>query len=401
MTTGDREWTSPEDVTAQVARRWEDGRILSAVISGEALFPLRLPLRAPRAAELGPRFEEVKHWLRTLDEGSKPHRGYGYELGWTEVANRVVGRNRVPCSITIPSETDALQLIRRTKDADRFRSLVHETLTEFPELRPWVEKRPMVVLEHGSDWPKVLAVLRWFRAHPRPEIYLRQLDIPDVDTKFIETHRGLLSQLLDLVLPASAIDAQRTGASAFEARYGLRSRPALLRMRVLDPALRVQGLSDLTAPVSEFGDLKLGARRVFVTENEINGLAFPDAASAVVIFGLGYGLDRLALVQWLHDVTLFYWGDIDTHGFAILAKLRTHFPQALSLLMDRETLIAHRSLWVQEQEPSGGELATLTASEMSLYDDLRRNRLGDRVRLEQERIGFRWVQQALSALPEA
>lgn len=397
MTTGG-EWTSPEDVTAQVARRWEDGRILSAVLSGEALFPLRLPLRAPRPTDLGARFEEVRRWLRTLDEGSKPHRGYGYELGWTEVANRVVGRNRVPCSVTIPSETDALQLIRRTKDAERFRSLVDETLVDFPELRPWAEKRPMLVLEHGPDWPKVLAVLRWFRVHPRPGIYLRQLDIRGVDTKFIETHRGLLSQLLDLVLPASTIDAKRTGASAFDARYGLRSRPPLLRMRILDPALRLQGLSDLTVPVRELGELKLGARRVFVTENEINGLAFPDAESAVVIFGLGYGLDRLAMLPWLHDADLFYWGDIDTHGFAILAKLRAHFPHAVSLLMDRETLMAHRSLWVQEQEPSAGELATLTAPEISLYDDLRRNRLGDRVRLEQERIAYGWLQGALSSL---
>jgi hypothetical protein len=135
-----------------------------------------------------------------------------------------------------------------------------------------------------------------------------------------------------------------------------------------------------------------------VTENEINGLAFPDAASAVVIFGLGYGLDRLAMLPWLHDTGIFYWGDIDTHGFAILAKLRAHFPHAVSLLMDRETLMAHRSLWVQEQDPSSVELSTLTAPEISLYDDLRRNRLGDRVRLEQERIGFGWVQHALSSL---
>lgn len=398
MTTREREWTSPEDVAAQVARRWGDGRILSAVVSGEALFPLRLPFRAPRAPDLGARFEEVKRWLRTLDHGSKTHRGFGYELGWTEVANRVVGRNRVPCSVTIPSEADALQLIRRTKDAERFRSLVDETLTAFPELRPWVAKKSMLVLEHGQGWPRVLAVLRWFRAHPRPGIYLRQLDIPDVDTKFIETHRGLLSQLLDLVLPASAIDVERTGASAFEARYGLRSRPALLRVRILDPNLRLHGVSDLTVPVSELGELRIGARRVFVTENEINGLAFPEAPSAVVIFGLGYGLERLAMVPWLHDAKIFYWGDIDTHGFAILAKLRAHFPQAVSLLMDRETLMAHRSLWVQEQEPNDGELSALTAPEMAVYDDLRRNRLGDRVRLEQERIGFRWLQHALSAL---
>ena len=391
-------WTTPEDVTAQVARRWEDGRILSAGVAGEALFPLRLVLRAPRATELGSRFEEVKRWVRDLDAGSRAHRGFGYELGWTEVSNRVVGRNRIPSSVTILTEPDALQLIRKTREAERFRSLVATTLAAFPELHAWIAKRPMTVVEHATDWQRVLAVLQWFKAHPRPGIYLRQLDIPDVDTKFIESHRGLLSQLLDAVLPGSAIDMTCTGASGFEARYGLRSRPTILRFRVLDAALRVRGLSDMTVPVSELKDVELPARRVFVTENEINGLAFPDVPSGIVIFGLGYGLDRLAALPWLREKRLFYWGDIDTHGFAILAKLRASFPEAVSFLMDRETLVAHQALWVREQEPHEGELAALTDSEKSLFDDLRHDRLGERVRLEQERIGFGWVQRALVAL---
>lgn len=398
MTSGRLTWTTSEDVTAQVARRWDDGRILSAAVTGDALFPLRLPFRSPRPAELATRFDDVKRWVRDLVEGSKAHRGFGYELGWTEVANRVVGRNRLPSSVTIHAETDALQLIRRTREAERFRSLVAATLATFPELRLWTAKRPMTVVEHASDWQRVLAVLHWFKTHPRPGIYLRQLDIPDVDTKFIETHRGLLSQLLDAVLPGSAVDSTCMGASGFEARYGLRSRPALLRFRILDAALRVRGLSDLTVPVSELKELELPARRVFVTENEINGVGFPEVPGGLVIFGLGYGLDRLAALPWLREKQLFYWGDIDTHGFAILAKLRASFPQAVSLLMDRETLMSHQALWVREQEPHDGELAALTDSEKSLFDDLRHDRLGEQVRLEQERIGFGWVQRALGAL---
>lgn len=43
------------------------------------------------------------------------------------------------------------------------------------------------------------------------------------------------------------------------------------------------------------------------------------------------------------------WGDIDTHGFAILDRLRRHFPQVRSMLMDRATLLAHEGQWVTEQ----------------------------------------------------
>jgi hypothetical protein len=139
----------------------------------------------------------------------------------------------------------------------------------------------------------------------------------------------------------------------------------------------------------------LPVERVFITENEINGLAFPSVPGSLVIFGLGYGLDRLSEVRWLHRRALHYWGDIDTYGFHILDRLRALFPDAQSFLMDRETLLGHAPLWVRESSPYDGELPRLTSTERALYDDLRHNRLGERVRLEQERIPYGWVQRAL------
>ncbi len=92
--------------------------------------------------------------------------------------------------------------------------------------------------------------------------------------------------------------------------------------------------------------MEIGASRIFITENEINGLAFPDVPGAVVIFGLGYGLDRLSEIEWLTQRPMHYWGDIDTHGFAMLDRVRAIFPAVQSLLMDRSTLEAHSHLWV-------------------------------------------------------
>jgi len=40
-------------------------------------------------------------------------------------------------------------------------------------------------------------------------------------------------------------------------------------------------------------------------------------------------------------------------------------------------------------------LKRLNGAEQALYDDIRFNRLGDRVRLEQERIGFACVERAV------
>ena len=140
--------------------------------------------------------------------------------------------------------------------------------------------------------------------------------------------------------------------------------------------------------------------RVFVTENRINGLAFPSLPGSIVIFGLGYAVERLADIPWMHDVDVWYWGDIDTHGFGILNRLRAGLPHVRSLLMDRSTLESHRSLWVQEPENKRytGDPKHLRPDEYALFDDLRHDRLGPRIRLEQERIGYAWVKRALAHL---
>ena len=393
------EWTTPADLRRQVQRHWDSGRLLSSGIKGESLFPLELRLRGPDTRALSERFEEVRQWIRELECESR------YLIEWREINHRLLGRNRVPARIVVPGEREALELIGKTGDAARFRTLAASTLEKLPDLGAWLARKPLAALECAADWNRILAVLLWFRAHPRCGLYLRQLDIAGVDTKFIEGRKPLLAELLDIVLPPEALgDTGASGATGaagqrnFEARYGLASKPSQVRFRILDGRLSIQGLTDLAVTAREFAALDLPVDRVFITENEINGLAFPGVPGSLVIFGLGYGLDRLSEVRWLHHRKLHYWGDIDTYGFHILDRLRLRFPAAQSFLMDRETLLEHAPLWVRESNHYDGELPRLTSAERALYDDLRHNRLGERVRLEQERIPYGWLQRELGSV---
>jgi hypothetical protein len=118
-------------------------------------------------------------------------------------------------------------------------------------------------------------------------------------------------------------------------------------------------------------------------------------AKAIVVFGAGYCWDALAPATWLNRCGVHYWGDIDTHGFAILDRLRSHFPHVVSFLMDRETLMAHREHWGEEPEPLEQALTRLTVEEAALYDELRRGSLQPRLRLEQERVGFNSLRQTM------
>ena len=66
--------------------------------------------------------------------------------------------------------------------------------------------------------------------------------------------------------------------------------------------------------------------------------------------------------------------------------------------MDRDTLLAFETLWGEEEKQTLRDLPRLNPEERALYDDLRDNRIRKNLRLEQERIGFGWVESALSAL---
>jgi hypothetical protein len=66
--------------------------------------------------------------------------------------------------------------------------------------------------------------------------------------------------------------------------------------------------------------------------------------------------------------------------------------------MDRPTLMAFEAHWGEETRQTLRNLSRLSPDEMALYDDLRDNRIRKHLRLEQERIGYRWMVAALSSL---
>ena len=386
-----RNWSTGADIRAAVQKLWDQGRILAARLNGEDLFPLEIALRLPTVADMGDQFGAVQDWARQL------HAGSGYTLRTRDVNHRQLGRQQVPAAACFNTADDALRLIGRLTDARRFDQLSALTLAAFPALRPWIGTHTLTLLAHSDGWERILAILQWFQSHPRPGLYLRQLDIAGVDTKFIEARKVLLAELLDLVLPMTSVQQDAVGARQFEQRYGLLGKPPMLRFRLLDPSLYIGGLHDLTVPLDQFIALAPPAARVYVTENEINMLAFPPLAGAMAIFGGGYAIDRLRDIGWLRERELIYWGDIDTHGFAILDRLRAYLPHTRSIMMDGATLHAHRALWGMEPADKryGGTLTRLDAAEQALFDALRDNVHGPHVRLEQERIGYGWVMDVL------
>jgi len=385
-------WTTTSDIKAQLHRLWERGELLRSMVSEETRFPFRLILKGPSSSELAERFDAVRAWITAL--AAIPR----IRIEWREVNHRILGLQQVPLSIWVDKLDDALTIIGKRAEALRFNELITITRSKQPSLVAWLIKHPLQTIELAKNWKHLLAVVEWLQHHPRPGIYLRQVDIPDIHSKFIEAHRGVLTSLLDLALPPNAIELNRTGTGRFAARYGFLEKPTRIRFRILDDRISLlpgQYLPDITLDADNFAHLIVPVRHVFITENETNFLAFPPTAESIVVFGAGYGWDALAKAEWLNRCTIYYWGDIDTHGFAILHQLRSRFDRVESFLMDRSTLIAHESLWGEETEQVMHDLPRLTSTERALFDELRDNHIRKGLRLEQEHVGFQFIKTAL------
>ncbi len=381
-------------MVAKLRDRWDRGTYLRARADASPWEPVRVRLVGPTATDLLERPGESVEWIdgvRAWAAGGRA--GPRCRIEDRTVRSRSLGDNDVPGFVVVDSIEELAMLVGRPGQIATFDRLLALTAERRPELVSWVSAHPMDVLEVVADWLSMLDVVDWIDRTDTSTVHLRQLDLPDVDTKFVERHRRLLGRLLQQVLPPERVD---TSASRFDARFGFRTVPSYVRFRILSPIEELPaGLSELSVRVDELARLALSVRTVFVVENQVTYLAFPDVPDAIVVFGEGFKASTLDAVPWLADRELVYWGDIDTHGFRILDQLRARVPGVRSLLMDEPTLSAHLDRVVSEDAPTSVLLEHLSSEESDLYRDLVEDRFGPSVRLEQERVRFGAVRGAL------
>ncbi len=411
----------PDAVTALLRRRWQAGH--RRWLDGEGSWPLPILLHPPTEREAARDPAGLRSWIEGWVAADADPERPG-ELTWTERQWPGLGRQRLPERLTLTApEQVALWLGQQERwatasgRAAAIRALLRPAAAPSPttaapgggDEAPTVEPKLARLFDWLASVPDVelqrlLAVLRWLLAHPDSGLYVRQLPIPGIDTKWIGANRGRLVDLLSQRVPApasaSAPDPAR-GEGDLHRLAGLRRAPDLVRLRLLDPRLRarVGGLGDLSAPVEQIGAASLAPKRVFVVENLATGLAFADLPDCLCFMARGYAVEAFGAIPWLQGVPIHYWGDLDTHGFAILNRLRGYLPDAGSLLMDADTLLRHRDLWQREDKPASGPLERLTPDEQAVFEGLQSGRWGEQVRLEQERIdwGYAWARVRVAA----
>jgi len=379
-----------ERVKKKIQKLYDDGTFFHAFIERNSLFPLSLKLKTPSQNSLRENmatlFDEI-HQLEKLQ----------LHIEYKAFTFKSLGVQNLPVAVVIKSEEKFLKLLGKKRTFEIYQSSYRKAVSQFPHLKQLFLHKPNFLLQNSEIVDELLAICHFFTKKPRPNIYIRELSIKGVDTKFIQQYKSSVDAFLSTVLDENCFDHQITKLSnnGFEKKYGLKYELPLVRFRILDETLYINELNDITITNEAFENLELPCQNIFIVENKITMLSFMRLANSIVIFGNGYGVSMVKNAKWMATKNIYYWGDIDLDGFAILSQARGYFSQIKSLFMDEETIEIFKDLAVSKKEQQRKNLQHLNREEQLIYERLSTDFYKEDFRLEQERIPFEHITQIL------
>ncbi len=344
-----------------------------------------------KSGHITERFEVLQGEVEQLYRYSKHQTGSGYLIITAEKNFRRTGSHELPDSILFETADDYLAFTAKKKEWRLFLLNFEKIKESLPELEPWIVNNCQCLTSDKIKWDDILKVCHYFISSPRPELYLRQLPV-QIHTKFIEDNSALIQSLLDFLIPEHIRDLNQ---KRFAERYFLKYDEPLIRLRFLDRELcGSRGLSNISVPLSDFEKLEINARNILIAENKMNFLTLPSLTSTIAVWsGGGFNISYLKNVSWLSSKRIFYWGDIDEHGFQILHQLRTYYPAAQSVMMDASTYREFEAFAAEGTRNKAENLYLLTPEENALFKLLKTT--AGKNRLEQEKIPQWYVDRCL------
>jgi len=359
----------PEDVRESLTLKFRNQH--RSWLGQQGQWPLVLNLGSPTERDISTDVSLIRAWV----DAWSSWRDVGF-INWETRQWPRMGRQYIPRSLMLASSQEVARLVGCEKQWTVARERYDGLVAVWPILsaNPVLLRRYDVLAEYGEeDFERLCSLLSWLERNPASHLYVRQVPISGLDTKWIERRTGLVIELI------CAIRGE-TSAHDFFMACGLKRPPHRIRFRVLCPDLRnlVRGLGDLEVPLSDVAQLPLAPAGAIIVENLETGLALPDLPGVVAFMKLGNAVGVLDAIPWLHGINGVYWGDIDTHGYVILNQARSAFPALRSVLMDEETLLANQKLWGEEPVQSEQtELSLLQDHERMVWGGTSWQRLGN------------------------
>jgi hypothetical protein len=379
--------TKTEDTIQTIRRKYGTLRKIWQI--AEAEWPIVISIKGPETLEMLESVPKVCEWIDAWREWLPAG-----EVEWTNKRSRHGGAQLIPLRLILSGPDRIAALIGKSEEWIKSIAILNLLHARWESARnAIIDQIDQLVLMESNDLERFIHTVEWLVLHPDSGLLIRQIPVRGIDTKWLEKRKTLVYTQV-----ASLREISGTGSILTD--LGLCILPERIRVIILDPDIRrkMGGIRDLTIPITEATTLNLPFKKAIIVENLQTAISLPDLPLTVAIAHPGYHVDILGRLPWLLSLQCFYWGDIDTHGLAILSRARKYIPTIESVMMDESTLLIFQDLWAFEKVQSAVAYPEeLTEVERYLFDELKNNTWGTGVRLEQERISLEFASEKLLA----
>ena len=129
------------EIRKKTERKYVD--YLRSVVAGSEFEPIVIPCDKKASASM----DEYQRELTDIRSQSKEVKGFGYTIEWKTVKTKALGEQDLPERVLFESASDIERFLQKCGEVSQFRKDVAMLLDEFPQLRSWVERYPLKVVE--------------------------------------------------------------------------------------------------------------------------------------------------------------------------------------------------------------------------------------------------------------
>lgn len=392
---------SPEEIKNKAARKYKEFlRYDIDLLFGkpeESFFPLTI--RADTGNVNDELLQRQKD-LQSLIAKSKNKTGSGYALELETIQSRKNGEQTSISRIFFETKDDFLSFINENKSYKRFYNAIElikgSHLLSNEKICDWSKSHLNDLLSESESshyWSDICLCAEWLNKNQDSKLYIREIPLP-VHTKFIEQNSKLIQSLTE----------KSDSTHSFEETFGLKTKPCSVRFRSLSEKVSLPfsttNLSECQIPIKDFECLDKEfsdqINNIFIVENEMVYLTFPKISDSICIWGHGYTVNSLNNVEWFNSKRIYYFGDLDEHGFDILSSYRRFYPNIQSFCMDDETWNKYQEYAVEGKKLDGNKIPENLTNEEKIAFTALHNSL--RNRIEQERISVEYIKEAIEKL---
>ena len=365
---------TPVDITRAVLGRLRTTWHLDTTGSGSS-WPYTIALGSYSSAQLAADFPTSRQNIEALRDWAASN-----DIAVTDNNRRVQGTTQpIPTHVTVADVDVAVRLVGRewVDRLKRGRARGAVLAARYPGCTNVAKAVRLVDVWSDTDFELLQAVSDWFTTNTAVGLTPRQVPVPGVHAKWLNTGTPVVELLVGKTLELAA------------------RHPPRIHFAYLDPDhLAVGGRRFDSATVGDTTDIAYRPDIIIVTENKDTAINFPATPRAITVKGDGFGGATAAQFEWIVSAPLVvYWGDIDAEGFEILDGLRRAGVPAVSILMGTETRrrfaawgtnldMSGRAIKVREPKA----LPALTDDERTAYVAVCSGDDGLPLRVEQERI---------------